>query len=198
MTTTFENAKVGDRVYALTRGWTEIESIDDRMAGFPIRTSGQYTYSLDGRYLVGGDQVLFWDKPTIIAPEQPKPKREAPPVDTLVEVLNQTTKKWIKRYSSGKLDTFGGILCWDSGATSKTAYNATSGWQQWRIAEDNEGWIEWNGGECPVPDRTIIVAKFRDSARKDGKSEGEKYRWFHSAAGSLGSGNDIIAYKVVT
>lgn len=62
-------------------------------------------------------------------------------------------------------------------------------------------WIDWNGGECPVPEGTLIDVWFRI----DGKCPIEgvndllcvdcsnNIRWSHT-----GSGGDIVAYRVVT
>lgn len=149
MTTTFENAKVGDRVYSLLHGkFLEIVRIDDKYI-LPIVLqdgSTQRHCALNGEAenskALG--QIYFWDKPTIIAPSKPKPKREAPPIDTLVEVFYGTSK-WQKRYSAGSFDRNGWLDCWRNGATSKTASdiyglgeNCVYSFAEWRIAEDNE------------------------------------------------------------
>lgn len=56
-------------------------------------------------------------------------------------------------------------------------------------------WIEWAGGECPVPDRTQILVRFRfeNGAGNEGDySEGpEDLRWSH-----VGSWGDIVAYRL--
>ena len=78
MSTTFENAKVGDKVWVRLpeyEGPGEITAIDsvapeieiDRMVNCDIRT-----FAIDGSYYLGGPQCLFWAKPEIIAPEGPK------------------------------------------------------------------------------------------------------------------------------
>jgi hypothetical protein len=202
MTTTFETAKVGDRVYALARGWTTIEEIGGSMAGFPIVTSGTYTYSLDGRYLVGGDQVLFWDKPTITAPAKPEPKvapKVAPPVDTLVEVTDSHGDK-CNRYSAGRIvDDV--ILCWSEGRTSKTASNKhdTTAWKSWRIVEgpDSEGWIKHEptaDSVCPVERGVPVDVKHRSGSvyyrRKALVAGYAAYDWT-----DIGNGS-IVAYRL--
>lgn len=139
MTTTFENAKVGDRVYSLVHGWTEIYSIKPQ-SEYPIilKASGSSvlgSHTWDGSIYTGGDQVLFWDKPTIIAPERPQ---QAPPVDTLVEVFS-VCGKWIKRYSAGKFDEYGNLMVWTFGASSHTAEgdDAIARYREWRLIGDN-------------------------------------------------------------
>ena len=57
-------------------------------------------------------------------------------------------------------------------------------------AED-DGWIEWNGGDCPVPPRAEIKLGFRDGFEGSSTSP-DDLRWDHA-----GSNGDIIAYKVI-
>lgn len=64
---------------------------------------------------------------------------------------------------------------------------------------DNESnddcWIEWHGGECPVPNGTAVVVRFRDgwtSSETNPCNAPERMRWSH-----LGNYCDIIAYRVV-
>ena len=74
MTTTFENARVGDRVYDYAQdAWTTIIEIDKVFLITEIR-SRKHAYYLDGSsvHLARlGEQVLFWSKPEVIAPPQP-------------------------------------------------------------------------------------------------------------------------------
>jgi hypothetical protein len=74
MTTTFENAKVGDRVYDYAQAaWTTIVEIDKVFITTKIR-SRKHVYYLDGSSMILsqlGEQVLFWDKPKVTAPPQP-------------------------------------------------------------------------------------------------------------------------------
>ena len=52
-------------------------------------------------------------------------------------------------------------------------------------------WIEWNGGECPVPPDTLVEVKFR---RGDSTSEhpASDYCWRH-----YGEDHDIVEYLIV-
>lgn len=59
-------------------------------------------------------------------------------------------------------------------------------------------WIDWAGGECPVPPETIVEVKFRDgdetgpyNARLWGV-HGKLSNWDHA-----GEDYDIIAYRIV-
>jgi hypothetical protein len=63
--------------------------------------------------------------------------------------------------------------------------------------DDNDGWIDWNGGDQPVPDGTIIDTKYRDGDEM-----------FHGETGQFGTKtsvsfwihenheNDIVAYRL--
>lgn len=56
---------------------------------------------------------------------------------------------------------------------------------------DAEGWIEWKGGECPVPCDAIVMAKLRDGSCFDQRAD--DWIWTHY----LEDDGDIIAYRVV-
>lgn len=53
------------------------------------------------------------------------------------------------------------------------------------------GWIEWTGGECPVPDGALIYVRFRDG-HECPAGDGRSLYWEHH--GCLG---DIVAYRFV-
>lgn len=52
------------------------------------------------------------------------------------------------------------------------------------------GWIEWEGGECPVPRDASAQFKFRDGGEGEWDLAGGM-RWSHA-----GSGGDIVAYRL--
>lgn len=65
-----------------------------------------------------------------------------------------------------------------------------------RLAADRlspDGWIEWNGGDCPVPPNTEILVKYRSGmiSCTNALTAGATF-W-----GSSGNGWDIVAYRVV-
>lgn len=74
-------------------------------------------------------------------------------------------------------------------------------------AAPEEGWIEWSGGECPVPKRTLVDVKTRDgdfgmflfagTCDYEERSEGGSmaYIWEHDHDDE---GSDIVAYRVVS
>lgn len=54
-----------------------------------------------------------------------------------------------------------------------------------------DGWIEWNGGECPVHPETILIAKLRNSKGHTFPRKALSFRWGHYQ-----DDGDIIAYKL--
>ena len=58
------------------------------------------------------------------------------------------------------------------------------------------GWIEWTGGECPIPLGSLIKVQLRADSREeaefDAPSFAGEWRWEQ-----LGGGSDIIAYRVI-
>lgn len=134
MTTTFETAKVGDKVWSAENGWGEIWSINDSDS-YPIGViwSNQKcctTYTLGGKRLIAHDhQSLFWDEIEIKAPTKPLPDLA---VDTKVLVWSAITPK-TRRYFS-HFSSSGEMMCFVNGMTSWTT-TVTSGWDNWELAE---------------------------------------------------------------
>lgn len=56
--------------------------------------------------------------------------------------------------------------------------------------ERGDGWIEWGGGNCPVPENSRVDIKFRDG--DIGLEQGPNWDWSH-----LGYRSDIIAYRII-
>lgn len=75
--TTFENAKVGDKVWSVEYGWGEIIEISNRVRVEFTRLAG-YTgcksFDKHGRRLSEYNKTLFWDEIKIVPPERPKIK----------------------------------------------------------------------------------------------------------------------------
>lgn len=56
---------------------------------------------------------------------------------------------------------------------------------------DADGWIDWDGGECPPVDADAEVRiKFRDGTSTYGQWRAKNYRWRHH-----NNGDDIIKYR---
>lgn len=69
------------------------------------------------------------------------------------------------------------------------------------LAAKNDGWIDWGGGECPVPEGALVDVRYRDSKKFPDKMRtvaaifcgfgATKKHWTHH-----GLPNDIIAYRL--
>lgn len=129
MTTTFETAKVGDRVWDIGRGWGTVEEV--LRTSWPVRvrfdTSHQESYTYAGGVTVRTPRSLFWDE--LVIPIKPLPKLK---VDTLVRV-------WDKERSCAKLRYFshfqeGKIYVFCNGATSYTIDALyVNCWENWEV-----------------------------------------------------------------
>jgi hypothetical protein len=53
-----------------------------------------------------------------------------------------------------------------------------------------DGWIEWRGDECPIPDSAHFDIRFRDGGEERGCNFARELRWDH-----IQSGGDIVAYR---
>ena len=54
------------------------------------------------------------------------------------------------------------------------------------------GWIEWNGGDRPIPADTLVEVRLRDLELKAERGEAVEFDWHHEIMD-----DDIIAYRVV-
>lgn len=61
-------------------------------------------------------------------------------------------------------------------------------------ATDADGWIEWNGGECPVPDEALVNVRSKNGLMNSYyQFLADDIDWSHGDC----EGYDIIAYRVV-
>lgn len=60
------------------------------------------------------------------------------------------------------------------------------------VPADEDGWINWNTGECPLPDKALHQIKMRDGEVSDPDCEPNGWVWLHNE----GDG-DIIAYRPI-
>ena len=132
MTTTFEDAKVGDRVWDIRSGWGEVRGTNSSVS-YPIAVYFQSeefkTYTVGGLYDEDDIiQSLFWDEVVIEAPVKPLPVLQ---VDTKVIVWDSSTPK-TKRYFS-HFSSSGEMMCFIYGMTSWTT-TVTAGWDSWELA----------------------------------------------------------------
>ena len=130
MTTTFETARVGDKVWCLYYNkWLTITNIRKEDA-YPIKTEIN-SYTLDGRLNTHSIRTLFWDEVIITPPPKPLPKLE---VDTKVLVWEHGSYK-IKAHFS-HFDSDNKICVFSLGKTSWTKDNNTQAWTFWELAKD--------------------------------------------------------------
>lgn len=54
-----------------------------------------------------------------------------------------------------------------------------------------DGWTEWKGGKCPVPESTLVDVKFRNGCTS-ATNPAEEWDWQRD-----GGFADIVAYRVV-
>ena len=130
--TTFEDAKVGDKVWCLYYNkWFTITNIRKEDA-YPIKTEIN-SYTLDGRLNTHSIRMLFWDEVIIIPPEKPLPKLE---VDTKVLVWDRHYNTKERRYFS-HFEKNGKIATFSQGRTSWSMDNTPSiVWNYWELAKD--------------------------------------------------------------
>ena len=129
--TTFEDAKVGDRVYHYKYGWSTITNIK-KESYYPIIIDYDFSFTYEG-FADKSDKnrTLFWDEVTITPPEKPLPKLE---VDTKVLVWEHGSYK-IKAHFS-HFDSDNKICVFSLGKTSWTKDNNTQAWTFWELAKD--------------------------------------------------------------
>ena len=136
MTTTFETAQVGDRVWGLNYGWAIVSHID-LGSKYPIVVNfsgriGSFTY--DGKNTeIQLTQSLFWDEVTITPPEKPLPKLE---VDTKVLVWDYPDEEPTRGHFS-HFEKNGQIATFSLGRTSwSIENNPVMVWEHWELAKD--------------------------------------------------------------
>lgn len=56
---------------------------------------------------------------------------------------------------------------------------------------DDDGWIEWNGGECPVDVELYVYVNYRDGCELPRAVRAGSQRWDH-----FGFGGDIVSYRL--
>ena len=132
MITTFEDAKVGDRVWCVYNGWQTIIKITNFSNTYPIETD-KTLYTYDGRISANSGRTLLWGEVIITPPEKPQPKLE---VDTKVLVWDSEKKVKLHRHFShfeknGKIVTFAeGRTSWSQGDKSVVD------WEYWELPKD--------------------------------------------------------------
>lgn len=128
--TTFEDAKVGDRVWCVLYGWSTVVAVGED-SYWPVRTDkGSYLYN--GRLSINSGRTLFWDEVVITPPAKPLPKLE---VDTKVLVWDFYHLKQ-KAYFSHFDSKTNKICVFPFGKTSWSNDSNTQIWKHWELAKD--------------------------------------------------------------
>lgn len=130
MTTTFETAKVGDRVWCLLHGWHPIIDTQHNIY-YPILTR-KGSYTIDGRNYSNNGRILFWDEVIITPPPKPAPNLE---VDTKVLVWDFEEDKYKIRGHFSHFNKYGSIFIFANGTTSWSS-SSTVGYRNWKLAKD--------------------------------------------------------------
>lgn len=60
------------------------------------------------------------------------------------------------------------------------------------LVRDGDGWIVWDGGECPVPETTVVAVRFFNGKEPEPR-RAHLWAWGHHRK----AGYEIAAYKVV-
>lgn len=81
---------------------------------------------------------------------------------------------------------------WETAIITRDQYEAALAASQAPTA-DADGWIEWHGGECPVPEVALVEVKYRNekSYHIKGINAAGKWNWQHDD-----HNGDIIAYRL--
>ena len=138
MTTTFETAQVGDKVFDIKHGWgliIEIFSKNMRPITVQFSKCDRRSYMFNGKYSeTDKTQVLFWDEVIITPPPKPLPKLE---VDTKVLVWDISPTEKTKAYFS-HFDKHGKAVTFRYGKTSWSRNNDETlfTWQHWELAKE--------------------------------------------------------------
>ena len=133
MTTTFETAKVGDKVWCMRFGWGEIRNTEASTA-YPIAV--YFPEDEFETYTAGGlhdeddiTQSLFWDEVVIEAPVKPMPALK---VNAKVLVwMADSSNKYCRHFSHFENND---IYVFDKGLSSWTGHTA-SAWDHYEVVE---------------------------------------------------------------
>lgn len=81
---------------------------------------------------------------------------------------------------------------------TKLARMAAHALQPAEAKPDDDGWIEWDGGEQPVAPDARVEVRFR-SDRPDEVAMAGQWRWnhWHKSRGGEPNPHDIVAYRLV-
>jgi hypothetical protein len=127
--------KVGDKVWDLRYGWSEVISLRDGES-YEIVTHIN-TYTIDGKCSIGNQfPSLFWNEFEVPKEAFIKPLPKLA-VDTKVMVWEKGKPERYRRYFS-HFDEEGRMHCFIKGLTNWTSDSRkTSPWDYWKLFEEN-------------------------------------------------------------
>lgn len=129
------------------------------------------------------------------------PKRGGWPVNVSYIAQDEGSATWGFRYKSEKDPDDEWMDCSDSGYEIRIGYigdaddcntSVVTRAQYDSAIAASEGWIEWNGGDCPVDSDAIVEVRYRKpSPYQFNNDRAGDFTWSHD-----GFGGDIIAYRL--
>ena len=130
--TTFEDAKVGDKVYHYRYGWSTITNIK-KESYYPIIIDYDFSFTYEG-FTDKSDKnrTLFWDEVVITPPPKPLPRLD---VDTKVLVWNFEEDKYKIKGHFSHFNKYGSMFIFANGTTSWSS-STTIGYNYWELAKD--------------------------------------------------------------
>ena len=107
--------------------------------------------------------------------------------------MNEITKELLDALKLAKSNALGMSSTWHV-VTAKVIAKAEAALFTPQPSDD--GWIPWEGGDCPVAHGTVVDVRLRNQG--EGRAVASNWHWLHETRGnSILEGADIIAYRVV-
>ena len=130
--TTFEDAKVGDKVYHYRYGWSTITNIK-KESDYPIIIDYDFSFTYEG-FTDKSDKnrTLFWDEVVITPPPKPLPRLD---VDTKVLVWNFEEDKYKIKGHFSHFNKYGSMFIFANGTTSWSS-STTIGYRNWELPKE--------------------------------------------------------------
>jgi len=158
------------------------------------QTAGKYTITVDGNVTVGGSFTIATPSPI----SKPEPKFK---VGDRVRMTHREGKVADGRIVCASSTFPGEWLCQADGHNEPTGI-----FEPWQLelippAPSVDGWIEWRGGECPIPLAAAgeFEIRYRDATDDDGylspkETDAKHFTWKRSTRDCE---SDIVAFKLV-
>ncbi len=95
----------------------------------------------------------------------------------------------IRAFADGWKIEYKSTLANDWYLAQKPIFNES---KEYRVVPDEDGWLPWYGGECPVAAGTMVDVRYRRVLAEEKAVYAHLSRWEH-----LPCDDDIVAYRVV-